>query len=410
MTTAENTLESVAKNFHNLTQAARAAGLNPTAYLRQEYGGVDKDTGLDPFERILAANEIAVRSDPSGGVYSSKVEEVMKKIPDQASARSLVAEIANRFYRSVSSDGRSLPKTSQRAPIYTTADYPVNSWMNPYYDDMTIREDIRIQPQIPLNELVAITTPINSQNVRQFILENDTDEQHLAKVNEGTEIPRMKLRGSERTLKLRKYGRSMEVTYEDLLEMRFDFLAYTVRKLAITAEADKVVAAMNVIINGDGNANTAATNYNLTTLDSGTTANNLTLKAWLKFKMQYKNPYQLTTVLGQEDGILKVWLLDTGNANIPLVTIQNSLGLGSVTPINTGTGDGVRVGWLSEAPANKLVGFDRYNSLQRWIYPAMSISEMDRFITNQTQVMTFTEMEAFGILDPNANKILTLNA
>ncbi len=409
MTTTEapNKFDEIASNFHNIVARAKNNNMTPSAYLNQQEGGVDKETGLDAFERMLASKNIAVRSDPAAGVYTAELSELHKLGGSTAAGKALTVELGYRLWRGQGQ--RKTPQAQVRAPIFTTSDYPVNSWANPYYDDPTIRESIRIEPQIPLSELVAMTTAIDGPDVRSFVIVNNKDDQHLARVNETAEIPRVKVMGVEREVKLRKYGRALEISYENMLRMRMDYFSYLIAKLRITAETDKVAVALNTIINGDGNPNTGAESFNLTALDPSTTANNLTLRAWLRFKMKFKNPYAITTALGQEDSILKLWLLDTGNANIPLVTIAGALGSGTITPINR-SGDNVRVGWLDEAPAGKIVGFDRQNALHRWVWPAMSITEQDNFISNQTNLMTFTESEAFSVLDPNGNKILNMAA
>ncbi len=110
-----------------------------------------------------------------------------------------------------------------------------------------------------------------------------------------------------------------------------------------------------------------------------------------------------------EDVALDLALLDTGSANIPLVR-TNLGGLGTaLTPINAFS-DGVRYGWTDQAPALKIVAYDRRFALEYLIETGSEISEMERFITNQTQIMTMTEVNGFATLDANAVKILDVNA
>jgi hypothetical protein len=101
----------------------------------------------------------------------------------------------------------------------------------------------------------------------------------------------------------------------------------------------------------------------VTTLDSAATPGTLTLKAWLRFKMKFLNPYALTTMLAQELALLQAMMLSTGSANVPLVVIAGASNFGGFTPINPGLADNVAIGWLAEAPTSKLVGFDRAS---RW--------------------------------------------
>ena len=148
----------------------------------------------------------------------------------------------------------------------------------------------------------------------------------------------------------------------------------------------------------------------MTTLDPDATAGTLTLKAWLAFKMKFANPYALTSALTREDVALQMFLLNTGSANTPLVAVQQPSGLGAFTAMNPGLRDNVAVGWTVDAPAQKVVAFDNRFAIERIVDVAMSITEIEQFITRQTQVLVMTESEGYAIIDENAIAILDVNA
>lgn len=178
--------------------------------------------------------------------------------------------------------------------------------------------------------------------------------------------------------------------------------------MAVQSEIDKVAAAMSVLVSGDGNADTAATEINASTLNAAATPGTLDLETWLAFRMEFEQPYTLTTALMQQDIALQLILLNSGSANIPLAGL-NLAGIGNtLTPINT-TADGIRYGWTSEAPADKIVAFDRRFALEQINEIGSDISETERYITNQTEVITFTEVNGFAILDPAATKVLDIS-
>jgi hypothetical protein len=191
--------------------------------------------------------------------------------------------------------------------------------------------------------------------------------------------------------------------------MRIDRLAWWIRWQALQSEVDKVTAALDYLVSGDGNSGTAATVYDLTDLDSAATAGTLTLKGWLNFRMQFNQPYTMTTALMPTDVALQVILLNAGTANVPLAGL-NLNGVGnSLTPINT-TADGIRYGWTAEAPASKIIGFDRRFALEQVTEIGSEIRETERFITNQTELMVMTETSGFGVMDASGTKILNLAA
>jgi hypothetical protein len=231
----------------------------------------------------------------------------------------------------------------------------------------------------------------------------------LYRIGETSEIPMADLTTSERQYTIRKYGRGLRVSYEALRRQRIDKIAFWIRWQALQAEVDKVVAAMDYLVSGDGNANTAATSINLTTLDPDANVGELTLKAWLNFRMQFTQPYTLTTALMNQAIALQLILLNAGTANVPLAGL-NLNGVGnSLTPINQ-TADGIRYGWTADAPSNKIIGFDNRFALEQVTEIGSEIRETERFITNQTEVMVMTENSGFAVLDASGTKILNLAA
>lgn len=366
----------------------------------EEVSPTQKGDTLDTFERLLLEAGIRTKSDPTAGYWASNAGSFLRN----AGTKALLTEFVARQWRKVSH-----AMSSGNRAILLSDDGVVGSFERPYSDAQTVRLSQRIEPAIPLSELVGMTTAIDSDSYRSYYLDYSATSGRTYRVGESAGIPIATITGSEHNVKLHKYGRGIRASYEDLRRMRVDKLAWFIQVQALQTEIDKVAAAMTVIVAGDGNANTAATNYNLTTLDSGTTANNMTVKAWLAFKMKFASPYTLTTALMREDIALKVALLNTGSANVPLVAANlGNLGLG-VQPINQ-FADNVRYGWTSDAPANVIVGFDKRFALERVTEIGSEISEMERYITDQTQVMVMTEVEGYSILDGNAAKTLTVSA
>lgn len=373
-------------------------GLNLSRWL-EENSPSEAGDPLDAFERCLREAGIVTRSDPAAGVWASPARMFFEGGPAN---RALYTEFFARQWRKVSFATRS---------TYLSTDNPVNSWERPYADAQQARWDFQLAPAIPLSELVAITTPIEGQDYRSFYMIYNAAQLRAFRVGETTEIPVAKLTDAEHTIRLKKYGRGLLASYEQLRRMRVDKLALQIGYMAVQSEMDKVAAALAVIVAGDGNSTptTAATNHNLTALDTDATAGTMTLKGWLAFKLKFANPYTLTTALMTEAVALQLALLNVGSANVPLAGFNAGGMVQGLTPINT-TSDGVRYGWTSEAPASTIVAFDRRFCLERLTEIGGQIDEMERFITNQTQLMTMTEVEGYAILDGNAARTLTISA
>lgn len=384
----------------NVYRAAYQKGMSLSAYLEKEDPSGGYNDGLDAFGRLLQAADIRVNSLPEYGVQASTYEEFNRN----EQTRALIPEWLLREWRAVQT-GRPF---STRA-LYSTADGAVGSWERPYAEAMAARTNQQVAPAIPLSELVAITTPINASEYRAYYLENDATKTGMVRVAEGAEVPRVKLTGAEHVINLLKYGRALEASYELLRRQRVDRLALTVRLMAVQAEVDKVGSILSVMVNGDGN-NNAPTTYNLTTLDAAASAGTLSLKGWLAFKMKFANPYVMTGALAQEATALQMLLLNTGSANVPLVNVQQPSGLGAFTQMNSGLRDSVALGWTADAPALKIVGFDRRFAIERVVDVGATITEIEQFITRQVQVLVVTEAEGYAIIEKNAINILNVNA
>jgi len=365
-------------------------------------GETDRKPGEpDTFERMLMEAGIITRSDPMAGYWASPAS----KFNENAGTRALYTEFAARNWRKVSFGQLN---TYERATLLSS-DGTIGGWERPYYDSTMVRPNQQIAPPIPLSELVSMTTGIDTDAYRAYYLTYDATALRKYRVGESAEIPVATLTGSEHTIRLYKYGRGIQASYEAMRRTRVDKLAFYIQWMAVQSEIDKVAAALNVIINGDGNSNTTPTTYNLTTLDSSATAGTLTLKGWLAYKMKFVAPYMLTTALMQDAVALQLALLNTGTANVPLIA-ANLGGLGTgITPINQ-FADAVRYGWTSDAPSLKIVGWDRRFALERVTEIGAEIAEMERYINNQTNLFTMTETEGYAILDGNAARILDVNA
>lgn len=369
-------------------------GLNLSRWL--EHNSPSDKGDLDAFERCLQEQGIVTRSDPAAGYWASKASDFFNGPVN----RTLYTEFFARQWRKVA--------YGQRA-VYLSSDGTPGSWQRPYADAQQARWDSQLAPAIPLSELVAITTPIEGQDYRAFYMTYSAEQLRKFRLGESAEIPIAKLNDAERTIQLKKFGRGLKATYEQMRRMRVDKLALQIAYMAVQAEVDKVAAALYVLVNGDGNSNTTPTNHNLTTLDTDATAGTLTLKGWLAFKMKFANPYILTTGLMTEAVALQLALLNVGSANVPLANFNAGGQVQALTPINQ-TSDSVRYGWTSEAPASTIVGFDRRFALEQVTEIGGEIAEMERFITNQTEVITMTEMDGYAVMDANATKTLTISA
>lgn len=376
-------------------------GMNLSAYFEQEDPTSEHtDRSTDAFGRVCRELNIVPRSVPEYNMQATTVGEM----GNDAKRRLLIGEIAARAWRKVSHQTMSGGDRS----VMMSSDAGVGTAMNPF--SYTAPRANHLSTAIPISELVAMTHGIASKNYAPFYIEDIAQSTTNPRVNEGDDIPAVLIRENAKTIRLKKYGRMIKATYESLRYMPLDMFSYFIQRVAVKVEAEKVEQIVATLIFGDESGSAVPENFNASSLDVGATGFTLTLKAWFAFKMKFKNPYMITTVLGQDPTILKLMMLNTGTANIPLANAGSWYNAQQVQPINQGLADGVRVGWLDSAPANVLVAFDKRLAVERVFEIGGNISEVDKWIENQTQGLTMTEVEAFPIIEPYAIKTLTLVA
>lgn len=389
-------------NLDYLSRAYGERGVSLSVALEQDDPSSDyPNEQTDAFQRLMQVGRVRTRSAPQWGVAADEVAAFERMGP---SGKILMYEYFARCWRAAATGQN--PNT--RA-LYTSQDQPLNTISNPYADRPGARWTSQLEPAIPIAAVVGETTGIDRRTYRAFYLTDNASQSRMVRVAESTEIPRAKLTGGEREIQLYKYGRALEMTYEQMREMRIDVVARNIQRLAVQAEIDKLATIIDVMVNGDGNSGTAATSFNLTTLDSEASVGELTLKAWLAFKKKLSNPYVLNTALMQDDVSLQLELLSTGNANVPLAVLAGANSYGSISRINQ-TGDAVNYGWTADAPASKILGFDKRVAIERVFQVGANVQEMQRFINNQTELMTMTETEGYAVIDGGAAKLLNLAA
>lgn len=391
--------------FSRATTKRNEQGFSETPNFGQvleEFSPTERPGSLDAFGRMMREAGLVTESDPFSGYHASPVSDFMAT----PGTRALMTEFYRRTWLKATKQTKQDRQNmlAQVRAILLSDDGAIGSWERPYAESTSVMWNDQLSAEIPLSEIVGQTFTVNNTAYRGFFIEYDAEQLRKFRVGESAEIPIATIRGSEREIQLHKYGRGLRISYEDL-NSRVDRLAWIIRFMAVQSEMDKVDAAIDTILTGDGNANTAATVHDLTTLDPAATPGTLTLKGWRNFRLQFNRPYQLTTALMSPDVALDLELLDIGTANSLAQTV-GALGL-SPTPINAPTG-GIRYGWTAAMAEGFILGFDRRNALHHLIMAGSQISETDRFITNQTQVMTMTEIEGFMIGDPAASNVLDL--
>lgn len=397
------------RDLPNVFMRAADAGMNVPTFLERQDPSNQYDDKSDAFTRICREAALITHSNPAAGLYATPLSDLISGRHKDANdeeigkerGRALLMIWTERRWREVKFN-----QTSSTRALFTSEEDPIGGIFRPWVDG-----DTRVQaqqPGIPLNELIATNTGIQGTAYRTAYLDApDLDEFDYVRIPEGSEIPVAHLKLREMSTRIHKYGRGIDWTYEVARNTRMDKLRIFVQNLALAVEAGKVATVIDTLINGDGNPNTSAVAVAGATLDSGA-AGAMTLRTFLGMKDLFDSPYQLTTILAPTAEITDLLMMPVGLTQIPLATVSGASGIGTLVPIGRDTtSDSVRYGKLKTGlSANQYLLFDRNNAIERIYEIGATVSEADRFITSQVEVMTFTEVEGFNKMNADGTTFL----
>jgi len=289
--------------------------------------------------------------------------------------------------------------------FYRTSESPV---LFPETIARQVREAISQDTILPY--LIGQNTIIKGDAYRTFYVEDQPEKQRKKRVTEASELPKAKIVGKEQTVKIYKFGRQIEASYEVIRRMQIDMLALHIRRIAMQTSKDKVEEIINVVINGDGNNNAAPELKLKVDLDAGATAGTLTAKGLLAFLMEY-DPFPVNTLIAAKDAFIQLVL-----TNIPSLSTADLLRLlaqgtaGGVTLNAPQLPNGaVRLFWNTNVPSLKVLGINSQYAIEQVTEAGSDIQEADKFITRQTQVLTVSENSGYSKMFNEATKILNIN-
>ena len=384
------------RHKHGMSLSAWLEANDPTS----KYGANEH---TDAFQRQLINLDIRTVSDHNSGMVAHGFDRWFDNSDGLGEQRKLlVSEWMNRTYKAAANVTGTRLFDSQAPLSYTV--YPP-----------TVLPDLRflqIQPTA-LPYMIARIRTISTETFMALYLQDSaaTGEARMARVEEYAEIPTVSFDTSVNQIRVKKYGRRLEISYEQMRRMNNDMVAWSIQYIAARAARDKEDAALDVLINGDGNLLTSATSNNGSTYDSAA-AGKLTLKMWIAWRLQaFTRPYVMNTIVANPADIANIYMLAAATANIAAATLlQSSQPVStSVTPVRT-TLDGVRLIDNANVPVGTILGFDNSASLEYVVEAGADIVETDRVITAQYQNIVLTETNGFAIATLNQNQALVTTA
>lgn len=373
--------------------------------------------GMDAFQRQLARYDIRTASDYLNGVPAHTCARFYDddELGSKEERSALFGEWMSREYRKYT---RIVPRrgvwsdpSAQTQVRFPLQDVPTSFTL---YPPEVLRE-LRYQQLAPsaLNVLIARQRMISSETFTALYL-NDSQAKsaaHMSRVEEYAQVPTVRFDSAEQSARVKKYGRRLQMSYEQARRMQIDMLSWGIAYIAQVADLDKEAEAVDILINGDGNSGTAATSTNGSTLDAAA-AGAMTLKMWLRWRFKWARPYSANVIVAPESSVVTALLLQAGTANLAPTTLVGSTNPQAGTQITLfrNTLDGIVAVDNTGVSANTVLGLDSRWTLEMVSEAGADIIETDRIMSAQYSEVTLTESVGFCIATKGQNQILAYTA
>lgn len=242
-----------------------------------------------------------------------------------------------------------------------------------------------------LDSLIAVRTNINSQDYRSISSVPTEDEKELKTVGEGAFIPETVIHTKENLVTLRKRGRSLVGSYEALKYQRLNLFAVTLRQIGAYISRTLLKDAVDVLINGDGNANPAPV---INAATPGTLAYSDLIALWNSF-----DPYEMDTIVASPDVMAQILGMSEFRDAAAGLTFH---GTGkALTPF------GAKLIKSSAVPAGKIIGLDKSSALEM-VSSGGILTEYDKLIDRQLSRAVISMTAGFAKIDASACKAMAV--
>ena len=247
--------------------------------------------------------------------------------------------------------------------------------------------------------LVANSRTISGVEMITTVVDDaQADYQRTAAVAEQGRFPIYSIRSSETAVKMWKHGMGYRTSYEFERRARLDLLTPYANRAIREGEISKVAFATGVLVNGDG-VHGAAPVVNQSLFNSAVGENSVNGKISYKHLLHWlvdraKNRFPVDVVVGNYDAYIQWLMMFAVPKSGDRADAENLAAAGfrlQGVPLLSGVVD---FQISSSAPAGRLIGYSRGDTLEELKEGGSLINESERSISNQT--ITYVRSEVTG--------------
>ena len=265
----------------------------------------------------------------------------------------------------------------------------------PEYIARTVRQGMEENDIVPA--LVATTTVIDSMDYRSVYSEATDDDKALRDVLEGTVIPETSIKVKDHLVKLHKRGRMLVASYEAIRLQKLDMFGVMLRQIGAHIQKMQLMDAIEVLTNGDGNANQIKM-YCVGESPISGTGGELGYHQLVEFWGQF-DPFTMNTMLcstGTLGQMLKIPEMQNPAAGL------NFQGTGVI-----GTPLGAKVYRISGLEDDIIIGLDSRYALEQ-VRCGDVMVEYDKLIDRQLERAAITSISGFAKICSDASAMLAI--
>ena len=320
--------------------------------------------------------------------------QVLESLDPSENYRGTALEGTDAFQRQLKRFGI-LAKGAGSSPVekfFRTMDSAV---LFPEYIARTVRQGMEENDILP--SIVATSTMIDAMDYRSIYSVAADEDKELKDILEGSAIPATQIKTKEHLVQLHKRGRMLIASYEAIRFQKLDLFGVMLKQIGAHIQKMQLADALEVLMNGDGNDNAAATFAVGTSPISGTKGS-LGYEQLVEFWGRF-DPYTMNTMLcstGTMTELLKIPELQNPVAGL------NFQGTGAI-----GTPLGAKVHRTDLLEDGVIIGLDNRYALEQ-VKAGDVLVEYDKLIDRQLERAAITTISGFGKICTDAAAVLSV--
>lgn len=388
--------------------AARVSPSTLLANLKSTSTTVSKDAGLD---LVAQAGEYGLDLKD----YLDLKIDVRKEDKEAARFNGLTGYEASLAFLNLPVKDDLAKGVVLQAAAETFQTFPGTRALFPQVIDDVVRWAYRQDNLEQIAPILANSRTITGNELLSTVID-DTEGgyQVAAEIAEGSRIPVKSIRSSEHSVKIYKHGLGYRTTYEFNRRVQLDVLTPYAQRALRELERSKLKRAVGLLVNGDSVYSAAPvisqSSYN-SLADANSTNGKLSYQhvlAWLVARAQAGTP--VDTVIGNWDSYFqwqKIFAIPTANAGPTQGDIASKFGFQLAGSLLSGA---IKFAVSSDAPANKLIGISRGDTLEELVESGSLINESEKAVSNQTITYYRTENSGYRLVFGDTRSIFNYNA